>query len=193
MAQPNQPSEQVGFDPDTEYRAIEAALLETPRGRWFLSEHGRRARRLDSAVLEEAVERLTNTLRQPPAMLGALQREVEALQASLSDARQNLLAKPAQATAGSDAVTSTPQGILKAAEDLHEMAWALQANDVNPEGCETIARNASKIYALSHAQAAEGARARQFSETLEAAATRLSALLEIIGHEMQTDVGSEAA
>ena len=33
----SQTAEQLGFDPDTEYRAIEAALLETARGRWFLS------------------------------------------------------------------------------------------------------------------------------------------------------------
>ena len=181
MAQPIQPKEQ-GFDVDTEYRAIEAALLETPRGRWFLSEHGRRARRLDSAVLEDAVERLNSSLRQPPALLGALQREVEALQVTLSEARTSLLAKAAKPDGD-----NTPQSILKAAEDLHELAWALQANDVNPEGCETIARNASRIYAMSHAQAAEGTRARQFAEILEATANRLSALLEIIGHEMQPD------
>ena len=193
MPQPTQPKDQTGFDADTEYRTIEAALLETPRGRWFLSEHGRRARRLDSAVLEDAVERLTTSLRQPPALLGALQREVEALQTSLAEARQTLLAKPVQAATDGEAGLSASQGILKAAEDLHEMAWSLQANDVNPEGCETIARNASRIYALSQAQAAEGVRARQFAETLEAAATRLTSLLEIIGHEMQTDEGKAAA
>jgi hypothetical protein len=45
MQQPSQPHAPTGFDNDTEYRAIEQALLETPRGRWFLAEHGRRARR----------------------------------------------------------------------------------------------------------------------------------------------------
>ena len=29
-------------DPEGEYRAIESALLESARGRWFLAEHGRR-------------------------------------------------------------------------------------------------------------------------------------------------------
>lgn len=177
------------FDTDTEYRAIEAALLETPRGRWFLSEHGRRARRLDSAVLQDAVDKLNSSLRQPPALLGALQREVEALQQALGDSRKSLLAKPMAAEGEPD--TSNSQNILKAAEDLHEMAWTLQTNDINPEGCEMIARNASRIYAMSQAQAAEGARARKFAETMEQTAMRLSALLEIIGHEMQADQGSQ--
>ena len=50
---------------DDEYRAIEAALLESARGRWFLAEHGRRARRFDSALLDDAIGRLQSSLRQP--------------------------------------------------------------------------------------------------------------------------------
>jgi hypothetical protein len=56
-------------DSETEYRAIEAALLESARGRWLLAEHGRRARRLDSALFEDAIVRLQSSLRQPPALL----------------------------------------------------------------------------------------------------------------------------
>jgi hypothetical protein len=190
MQQPSQPHEPTGFDNDTEYRAIEQALLETPRGRWFLAEHGRRARRLDSAALDEAVQRLNTSLRQPPALLGALQREIEQLRVVLAEAGQTMLAKPAAAPG--DVQIATPQAILKASEELHELAWSLQANDVNPEGCESIARNASRIYALSQAQAVEGARARQFSDALDQAAKRLNALLETIGHEMLVD-GAQAA
>ena len=62
-------------DSETEYRTIESALLESARGRWFLAEHGRRARRLDSALLEDAIGRLQTSLRQPPALLGQLQAD----------------------------------------------------------------------------------------------------------------------
>ena len=41
---------EIGLDVEQEYRAIEAALLDNPRGRWFLAEHGRRSRRLDSVL-----------------------------------------------------------------------------------------------------------------------------------------------
>ncbi|MGQ0671712.1 MAG: hypothetical protein ACT4N2_02365 [Hyphomicrobium sp.] len=190
MPQPMQPHEQTGFDADAEYRAIEAALLETPRGRWFLAEHGRRARRLDSAALDEAVQRLNSSLRQPPALLGALQREILALKDTLAESRLDVLARTG---ATGDAEPSTPQAILKAAEDLHEMAWSLQANDIDPQGCETIARNASRIYALSQVQAAEGARALKYADSLEVATNRLNALLETIGHEMQADGEADRA
>lgn len=192
MTLPSQTKDSSGFDADAEYRIIESALLETQRGRWFLAEHGRRARRLDTAALDEAMQRLNSSLRQPPALLGALQREIEELQRGLSEAKETLLAKSgsiAAVAASAEPSLSTPQSILKAAEDLHELAWSLQATDVDPEGCEAIARNASRIYALSQLQAVEGNRARHFAEAIEIAANRLSALLETIGHELQIDDG----
>jgi hypothetical protein len=193
MTLPSQTWDSKGFDADAEYRIIESALLETQRGRWFLAEHGRRARRLDTAALDEAMQRLNSSLRQPPALLGALQREIEELKSGLDEARETLLSKSGGATAvSSEPAFSTPQSILKAAEDLHELAWSLQATDVDPEGCEAIARNASRIYALSQLQAAEGTRARQFADAIETAANRLSGLLETITHEMQIDDGSAA-
>ena len=76
--QPYSPA--IAVDTETEYRAIEATLLETVRGRWFLAEHGRRARRLDSALLEDAIRRLQASLREPPALLGQLKGEIEAVQ-----------------------------------------------------------------------------------------------------------------
>lgn len=52
-------------DSEAEYRAIEQTLLGTARGRWFLAEHGRRARRLDMTLLEDAIGRLSSSLTQP--------------------------------------------------------------------------------------------------------------------------------
>ena len=60
---PEQIQKSPDFDAREEYLTIEAALLETARGRWFLSEHGRRARRLDSALLEDAIGRLQSSIR----------------------------------------------------------------------------------------------------------------------------------
>ena len=83
---------QLDFEPETEYRAIETALLETARGRWFLAEHGRRARRVDSAVLQDAIGRLQSSLRDPPALLGQLRNEVVSLQVLLNETRSALVA-----------------------------------------------------------------------------------------------------
>jgi hypothetical protein len=171
-------------DSEAEYRAIEAALLESVRGRWFLAEHGRRARRLDSALLEDAIGRLQTSLRQPPALLGQLRAEIEILKAHLAEARTMLLAKSPPAP-GAD---NPPQhSILKAAEVIHDIAWSLQANPFDPKGCEEIARNAGKLYVLSQAQAIASERTMETVHALDSANARLDAMLETVIHELQID------
>ncbi len=177
---------QMSMDVEQEYRAIESALLNNPRGRWFLAEHGRRARRLDSAMLEMAIERLQNSIRQPPALLGQLQNEIEELKRFIMDTRAEMLARPPKVDA--EVPSDAPaDGILRAAEDLHELAWTLQANDINAQACEKIARQASAIYALSVRQALESERTQKLAIALDAACARLNALLETIDHESQFD------
>jgi hypothetical protein len=177
---------QMTMDIEQEYRAIEAALLNNPRGRWFLAEHGRRARRLDTAVLEAAIERLQNSIRQPPALLGQLRNEVEELREFLNETRSEMMARPPRLeNAGTS--DAPPDGILRAAEELHELAWTLQSNDINMEACEKIARQASAIYALSVRQALESERMQKLAVALDAACSRLNALLETISHESQVD------
>ena len=43
---------------EAEYEAIEAAVMETARGRWFLAEFARRNRTADTQVLLDAIGRL---------------------------------------------------------------------------------------------------------------------------------------
>lgn len=170
---------------DSEYRAIEATLLETARGRWFLAEHGRRARRLDSALLEDAIDRLQSSIRQPPALLDQLQIEIEALRQSLADARQALLRKPSSGGAASDAAHSA--AIIATAEAIHEVAWTLQANPFDPKGCEDIARKAGGLYALSQQQAQASSRLLDIASELDAIASRVDGILETVAHERITD------
>lgn len=167
---------------ETEYRAIEATLLETARGRWFLAEHGRRARRLDSILLEDAIRRLQQSLREPPALLGQLKAEIETLKMTLAETRARLVAKPTV----DEGIVPT-HAILRAAEDIHEIAWALQANPFDPKGCEEIARNAGKLYAMSQTQATHSQRTLDATSALDAAATKLEGILESVLHELQID------
>jgi hypothetical protein len=62
------------FEPisEAEYKAIESAITETARGRWFLAEFARRSRTADNQVLlgaicrlEEALERACSPTREP--------------------------------------------------------------------------------------------------------------------------------
>lgn len=177
------PAEEI--DSDDEYRAIQKALLESARGRWFLAEHGRRARRLDSALLEDAIGRLQTSLRQPPALLDQLQGEIEQLKSHISTLREEMLARPPASPA--EALTAAPEMVLKATEEMHEMAWNLQANPFDPKGCEVIARHAANIYSLAQGQAEHSERTLAISNSLEAAVSRIEALLDTIQNEREVD------
>lgn len=187
-------------DAEMEYRAIEQTLLETARGRWFLAEHGRRARRLDTVLLEDAIGRLSTSLKQPPAVLGLMRLELEKLSGYVGQSRAMLVAKttprPADATAG-DAAGAADQPpvarMLRMAEDIHELTWTLQADELSPQSCEAIARHASMLYAVSRQQAMESERALKFAEALDDTTNRLSILLDTLVHELQAYDGDMAA
>jgi len=58
--------------PQADYQAIEAAVMETARGRWFLAEYARRHRAADTAAVLEAIARLEAMLtaaREPEAAI----------------------------------------------------------------------------------------------------------------------------
>lgn len=188
---------------EQEYRAIEAALLERPGGRWFLAEHSRRSRRLESAQLEDAIGRLKTSLRDPPAVLGRLRTELDSIAQLLRQARSAVLSRtpaggPRPPTpAGGNGEIAAPAGLLKAAEELHTLVWSLQARDVNREVCERIGRQAAAIFALSARQAQESERALQFAEMIDGIARRIMAALETIELELAdqhetTQLGSYA-
>jgi hypothetical protein len=49
-----------------DYEAIEAAVLESPRGRWFLGEFARRNRAADTLMLLEAIRKLERGMAETP-------------------------------------------------------------------------------------------------------------------------------
>lgn len=185
----SKPTEEI----EVEYRTIESTLLETARGRWFLSEHGRRARRLDSALLEDAIGRLQDSLRQPPALLGQLETEMDGLKTHIATSKQALLSRRAEAGEQGDAEPMRPQEILKTAESIHDLAWSLQANPFDPKGCEQIARHAAQMYTLSQMHAAESQRSIELADALEVAVTRIDGIMQTVSHERVIDKEPPAA
>lgn len=183
---------------ELEYRAIEQTLLETPRGRWFLAEHGRRARRLDMAVLEDAIGKLSTSLNQPPAVLGLMRIEIEKLSSFIAETRFELTArsgpKPSldgEAKAADDAAPTPVMRMLQMAESIHELTWTLHEDELDPKSCEAIARHASMLYAMSRQQAMESERTLKFADALDDTTNRLTILLDTLLHELQA-YGSEA-
>ena len=186
----NKPQRETADETDQEYRAIEATLLGSARGRWFLAEHGRRARRMDSVLLEDALARLKTSLREPTGLLMQLAAEIELVRDAVATARASLMQRDGAATSGrtSEAPAGAPvvQRLLRLAEDMHELTWTLQGRegrDFDQGTCEQIARQAASMYALSVLQGGHTEARLDVAARLDAAERRLAALLDMIGHE----------
>src|SRR5262245_57098434 len=48
---------------EADYEAIEAAVMETARGRWFLAEYARRNRNADTTMLLKELDRIETVIR----------------------------------------------------------------------------------------------------------------------------------
>lgn len=180
---------ETDLDVDAEYRAIESALLETARGRWFLAEHSRRSRRMETMELENALSSLKASLRDPPALLGRLKSELQLIAELLEQARFIALARDPR----HDGDTShAPSELLKAAEKLHEQAWDLQVREVDAELCEGIGRQTARIFALSVRQAQEAQRSRRHVEMIDAVADRVSGVIRTVMFESAGDADAQS-
>lgn len=129
-------------DCEAEYRTIEATLLETARGRWFLAEHGRRRRRLESELLHDAIHRFSAALGRPPSLLEQYRGELAGIAALLDEALKALEADRA-------GVVTALAGALAAAEEIHEQAWALEGKTADAESIDAIARRAAVIHRMA--------------------------------------------
>ena len=181
------------LDTDEEYRAIEVAMLQTARGRWFLAEHSRRSRRMESADLELALTKFKSSLRNPPALLGRMHTELDQIKALIDETRASLVVR--ETTRGDGAVDDRPATahLLQAAEALHESIWSLQAKDVDAELCNEIGRQTTAIFALTARQAQESRRVKKMASALDQIADRVTGALQTVLHELKPEDDMELA
>lgn len=124
---------------EADYDKIYSAVMETERGRWFLTEYARRNRSADTTVILTVLDRIEATMRfqksvaQASGPLGALQPEIEDIKSRIVSARENLAAiKPDGSSAGKSsdfdalayALEQLSLKIRSATERLLDGRWA---------------------------------------------------------------------
>jgi hypothetical protein len=116
---------------EDDYQAIEAAVMETARGRWFLLEYARRSRASELLQVVDAISRLEHSLR---------------------DAQGQWPQAPAQVPGGAP---NGLQGRLlgertrEIAERLQNLAWDLRERDFDDMSCDAIEAQARAVLALA--------------------------------------------
>ena len=187
---------------DADYAAIEEAVLETTRGRWFLAEYARRNRQADTQTLLTAISKLENVIRDSSALNAAdrLRSGLVDMAKAIAQTRAEIAAiKPAHAGGRIDEakeeldsiVQTTEQAtsdILAAAEQIQEIAWTAREQGLTPATCDFLDRQATDIYTACAFQDLTGQRTRKVIQILRYLEARIQAMIDIWGAEASAEV-----
>lgn len=180
--------------PTGEYEAIEEALLESARGRWFLDEFSRRNRSQDTQVLLDAIERLGTTIAAPTTGANSelIRRDLIEMSEAISRTRQEIAAiKPPDesdsqiftATEELDAIVEATEkatsDILEAAEEIQEAGWLLRETGEHAEICDKLDQRATDIYMACSFQDITGQRTDKVVQALRFLEARINSMMEI--------------
>ena len=180
--------------PDKDYAEIEAAVMESARGRWFLAEFARRNRSADTSLLLDAIHRLQIAVqdRNPPDGLNQLRRDIMEMATSIAQTRHELAAmsvamndeaEMAGAHGELNSIVATTEkatsDILGAAEQIQEIAWTLREQGVAAEPCDALDAHATDIYTACSFQDLTGQRIGKVVGVLSAIEKRLNALINL--------------
>jgi len=194
---------------EADYEAIEGAVMETHRGRWFLKEYARRNRAADTQMLLQAIERLEGMVVQNRETheKDRLRMDLMEMARAISRTKSEIASLRPQGTDNNelgvasealDAIVRTTEratsDILEAAEHVQEAAWTLREEGANEAMCDELDRRATDIYTACSFQDLTAQRTTRIVNTLRYLEGRIEAMIEIWGEpEGQGESGTEAA
>lgn len=138
---------------ETDYEAIEAAVMETARGRWFMAEFARRNRQADTMQLLGALQRIERvvgtSLAEPIATQHAPEPEVGEAAALIADLRidlERISGRAEERASGLAARIEAAAGtIVQATESIQEVAWHLREAGAGDDLCDRLDQRAAEI------------------------------------------------
>jgi chemotaxis regulatin CheY-phosphate phosphatase CheZ len=179
---------------DADYEMIAAAVLETARGRWFMTEHARRNRQADTKLVLEAIEKLERMIAQRHEgpepdrvrvdlveMMNAITRtknEIASIRPT-RDASNHFDHASSELDAIVGATEKATSDILASAERVQEIAWTLREQGVDPAVCDLLDSNATEVYTACSFQDLTGQRIRKVIEVLRFLEARIDAMIKI--------------
>ncbi len=181
-----------------DYDAIEEALLQSTRGRWFLNEYTQRNRNADTRMLLDAITKLETSLMLPqePAKNAHLHKDLIEMAEAISQTRAEIASMRSDnqhdcqfttATEELDAIVEATEkatsDILEAAEDIQELAWVLREKGTEDQACDRLDARATDIYTACSFQDLTGQRTSKVVNTLSFLEKRVLSMIDIWGLE----------
>lgn len=134
---------------ENDYEAIATAVMETARGRWFMTEFAKRNRQADTAQLLGAISRIERVVglgpAQPPPDTNL--REAAALIADLRLDLERISGRNGGAASGLATRIESAAGTIAAAnEGIQEAAWSLRETGADDAACTMLDKRATEIH-----------------------------------------------
>lgn len=177
----------------SDYDAIERAIRETSRGRWFLACYLERNRAAETKMLLDAIAKLESAMRDSGHVVEALSPldAVAALREAIGEARGDIAQMPAYGDETAKlplrrfsfesipaAVADQTQAIRDAAANIQSAAYAMQAAGVFHGVARQMAERAEEIERACLAQDAALNRAGRMASLLSEIEAELMALFD---------------
>jgi len=191
---------------EADYEAIEDAVMETARGRWFLAEYARRNRNADTTMLLKALDRIEATISGKRSVepvdrirfdLVEMSRAIARTKAEIASIKPDAddHGKFGEASEELDSVVQVTEtatsDILACAERIQEIAWTLREQGVQSEVCDLLDANATEVYTACSFQDMTGQRTRKVIQVLRYLEERINAMIGIWG--LDGTMAAEAA
>lgn len=179
---------------EEDYEAIEAAVMETSRGRWFLAEFARRNRSADTTVLLDAIAKLEGLMRRERRVprLDRIQLDLADMQEAIVRTKREIAQikhesddgdRFAEASSELDAIINQTEGatqnILHRAEMVQELAWTLREQGVDEAVCDDIDAHTTEIFMACSFQDLTGQRTQKVVQVLRYLESRINEMMKI--------------
>lgn len=189
-----------------DFEAIESAVMETQRGRWFLTEYARRNRNCDTDTVLTTLERIERTMRRDRAApdIDRIRLDLADMAEAISRTKQEIAQMKVESDEGGrfaeasqelgaivDQTETATNEILLAAEGIQEVAWTLREAGASEDLCEKLDAHATEVYTACSFQDLTGQRTRKVVTVLRYLESRINTMIDIWG--MQEDEGHEPA
>ena len=193
-----------------DFQALEEAVRETPRGRWFLDEFAKKIRSAETDRVFQSIEKLSSliTERAATSHFDVLRLELEQMASGIAQTRREIAAiKPPQTTQPSNdrivaateeldyVLRSTENAtaeILTAAERLQAISAELRQKGGDPTLCDEIDTHATNLMLACSFQDLTGQRMTKVVNALRYIEQRVNSMIDIWGISPDDGKGAPA-
>jgi chemotaxis protein CheZ len=180
---------------DTEYDAIEAAVKETARGRWFLDEFAQRNRNADTRLVLDAIQRLQRSVLgaesepAPAPQIPAMREDLNEIERTAEQTRKALRELDAERQRDGDlgselsaivaASAQAVSGVLSDADRIAEISTTMRAQGIAESVCDQLDGLAEHINTACAFQDLTGQRTQKVAAALHLLESRVQELVKL--------------